>query len=86
MLCISQEIAARGFCLCSFVFCDTFEIIKKNPIQIKKDSLKKSRRVKKLPPAQLYSHPNENSDASAKLQFLVAITVAKFCNKSREFA
>lgn len=28
MLCISQETAARGFCLSSFVFCDTFEIRK----------------------------------------------------------
>lgn len=37
MLCISQGTAACGFCLCFFVFRDTFEIRKKGAIQIKKD-------------------------------------------------
>lgn len=36
MLCISQETAACGFCLSSFVFHDTFEIRKKGAIKIKR--------------------------------------------------
>lgn len=41
MLCISQETATCGFCLCSIVFCDTFKVRKKKvQFKFKKGQIK----------------------------------------------
>lgn len=87
MLCLSLKTAACRFCLRFFVFNDTYEVRKKGVIQInKKGQIKKCKRAKKTPSAQLYSCSNENLDASAKLWFLPITTKAEFRNKSKEFA